>query len=147
MAILRYALIITLVLALAALGGLFYLGQMSKAGTPLGLSDGQLAPCPESPNCASSEAGTESEKLVNMLPDTSWSLLPVVIVKQGGEIVTEDEDYIAATYTSGFFGFVDDIEFRKSEDGVHVRSASRVGYSDAGANKARIEKLRETIGE
>ena len=42
-------------------------------------------------------------------------------------------------------GFVDDIELYKSEDLLHFRSASRVGYSDLGANKKRILKLKDIL--
>jgi uncharacterized protein (DUF1499 family) len=44
-------------------------------------------------------------------------------------------------------GYVDDVEFRKAADGVHVRSASRVGYGDMGANKKRVEALRAALAE
>jgi uncharacterized protein (DUF1499 family) len=62
----------------------------------------------------------------------------------GGKIQEEHEGYLWATFTSKVFRFVDDVEFRMvSADGiVHVRSGSRVGYSDLGVNRRRVEKLR-----
>ena len=60
---------------------------------------------------------------------------------------TSAENYLAAEYYSKLFGFVDDVEFRKASDAVHVRSASRVGHSDMGANKKRISELREASQE
>lgn len=62
-----------------------------------------------------------------------------------GNIETESDSYIAVTFTSSFFGFVDDLEIRidQSHDAIHVRSASRVGYSDRGVNKKRVELLKE----
>ena len=44
-----------------------------------------------------------------------------------------------AEFTSVIFRFVDDVEFLLDADSlsIHVRSASRVGYSDLGANRAR----------
>ncbi|PZO25782.1 MAG: DUF1499 domain-containing protein, partial [Betaproteobacteria bacterium] len=42
------------------------------------------------------------------------------------------------------FGFVDDVEFRIDQGSglLHVRSASRVGYSDLDANRKRVEQIR-----
>lgn len=59
-------------------------------------------------------------------------------------IITADERYLHAEFTSLLFRFVDDVEFLIDEDRreVHFRSASRVGYSDLGANRARMEQLR-----
>ena len=66
---------------------------------------------------------------------------------EGGVVVEQGEDYLAAEFTSAVFGFVDDVEFRRGEYAVHVRSASRVGYSDAGANAARVAALRGALNE
>ena len=55
-----------------------------------------------------------------------------------------EERYIHTEFTSAFFRFVDDVEFLL-DDGtrtIHVRSASRVGYSDFGVNRRRVEELR-----
>ena len=52
---------------------------------------------------------------------------------------------MAAEFTSSTFKFVDDLEFRLAEEGVHVRSASRVGYSDRGVNLVRVETLRQGL--
>lgn len=136
------------VLALALIGFVvfFILGKTSQSGTSLGLIDGQLAPCPSTPNCVSSEDGTDAERSVAMLPAETWDDLPAQIEKMGGTVTKQDDEYIASEFQSSVFGFVDDVEFRKSEDGVHVRSASRAGYSDAGVNAARVEELRAGLG-
>jgi len=64
----------------------------------------------------------------------------------GGTITSESDDYISATFTSSLFKFVDDVELRPGDDGVvHIRSASRVGYSDRGANKKRIAAIRSKM--
>ena len=62
-------------------------------------------------------------------------------------IVTDTNDYLHAECKSRFFGFVDDLELQlRPEDGIiAVRSASRVGYSDLGANRKRVEDLRESL--
>jgi len=146
MAVLKYAFYGAIALSLLVFGGLFYLGQSSQSGTAPGMADGRLVPCAAAPNCVSSEAGTEADKLVEALPLASWDTLPVVIADMGGVIVVEDEDYIAAEFGVAIFGFIDDVEFRRTDEVVHVRSGSRVGYSDMGVNSARAEELRAKLG-
>lgn len=132
-------------LAGAGVAGFFALGQYSQTGSAKGLVDGRLAPCPDSPNCVSSEAGTDPQKAVEPLPAEVWEDIPGAIAAEGGKVVRQDEDYLAAEFTSAVFGFVDDVEFRKSEEAVHIRSASRVGESDAGVNAARVKRLRAEL--
>ena len=62
----------------------------------------------------------------------------------GMKVVRHTEDYLYARHTSHWFRFVDDVEFllERDLDVVHVRSASRVGYSDLGANRKRVERIR-----
>lgn len=142
----KIVLIGIVVLVALAVGGLYYLGQKSQTGTAAGLVNGQLTPCPSSPNCVSSEATTPGEKKVDPLPTGTWARLPAVIGEMGGVVTKQDDRYIAAEFTSSTFKFVDDVEFRLAEDAVHVRSASRVGYSDGGANAARVDTLRQRLG-
>ncbi|MEL7490930.1 MAG: DUF1499 domain-containing protein [Pseudomonadota bacterium] len=139
--------ILLVVVAAIALivGGFFYLGQKSKAGDARGVVGGALAPCPDKPNCVRSESGTGDHHAIAPLPLAAWDRLPAAVSSLGGEIVAETDDYIAATFTSSVFGFVDDVEFRKGAEVAHVRSASRVGRSDLGANRKRIEALRAAL--
>lgn len=132
-------------LAGAGVAGFFALGQYSQTGSATGLVDGRLAPCPNSPNCVSSETGTDPQKAVEPLPVEVWDDIPAAVATAGGEVTRQDEEYLAAEFTSAVFGFVDDVEFRKAEDAVHIRSASRVGESDAGVNAARVSDLREGL--
>jgi len=128
-----------------AIAGLAALGQYSKRGSAPGKVEGALAPCPVSPNCVSSEAGTVPAKRVRPLEAEAWDVLPGAITEMGGTIVRREADYIAAELTSAVFGFVDDLELRRGDDAVHVRSASRVGHSDQGVNARRVAELRRTI--
>lgn len=136
---------VAIALLVVGVGGFAYLGQKSKSGSAPGLVDGTLAPCPDSPNCVSSETGTVGDKKVADLPLEAWDALPATVEAMGGRITTQGDDYIAAEFSSATFGFVDDLELRKSDDAVHVRSASRVGYSDAGANAKRVAELRSRL--
>ena len=137
---------LVLIAAIGAAGGLFVLAQQSKNGAAPGLANGALSPCPSSPNCVSSEAGTPESHAVPALPLSAWAALPGVIEAEGGDIVATGDAYIVATFRTSLFGFVDDVEFRLAEDAVHVRSASRVGHSDMGANAKRVEALRAALG-
>jgi uncharacterized protein (DUF1499 family) len=136
------------VLGLIAVGvvAFFVLGIMSQGGSAPGLADGRLAACPDSPNCVSSESGERADAATQPLSPGDWAKIPDAVASTGGTVTSEGEDYISAEYKSAVFGFVDDVEFRKADDAVHVRSASRVGYSDAGANAARVAELRSAFG-
>ena len=146
----------TKLVALLALVGIAFplyllvLGYLSQSGTPPGLLDGRLSPCPDKPNCVCSEFRRQSSHFVDALPMTGASTsetlanLQAVVSGLGGEIGLVTDDYLAATFTSRLFRFVDDVEFRIDVQAgvVHVRSASRVGRSDLGANLERVERIR-----
>lgn len=117
------------------------LGIKSQKGVAPGLVNGVLAECPTAPNCASSEADAQPEKQVAPLKAT-LAQAKAAIEKTGGIITSESDSYISATYMSGIFKFVDDVELRAAGDVVHIRSASRVGYSDRGVNAKRVEAIR-----
>ncbi|MEM9014385.1 MAG: DUF1499 domain-containing protein [Pseudomonadota bacterium] len=138
-------LLIVLVLIALGVAGFFYLGVKSKNGSALGLSNGVLSPCPGTPNCVCSEAGEQEAFAIAPLPSSVWTKLPGFIEQSGGRITTQTDEYIAAEFVSSIFQFVDDVEFRKGDDAVHVRSASRVGRSDLGANAKRIESFRAAL--
>ena len=72
------------------------------------------------------------------------SMLKAVVVEMGGSIEAESDSYLAATFTSPIFRFVDDLEIRIDTDQkmVHLRSASRVGHGDRGVNRKRIKRLK-----
>ena len=59
-------------------------------------------------------------------------------------VVTKTENYIHAEARSALFRFVDDVEFLFDDatNTIHVRSASRLGYSDLGVNRKRVETIR-----
>jgi uncharacterized protein (DUF1499 family) len=117
------------------------------------LVDGKLRACPNSPNCVSSEGDGTSLRIEPLRfqssPEKAWGDLKETIREMGGKIEEEHDGYLWATFTSRVFRFVDDVEFRMvSIDGIiHVRSGSRVGYSDLGVNRRRIEKLRTLFNQ
>jgi len=136
-----------LVLLLVGVPVLFaILGVVSRQGEPPGLADGRLAPCPDRPNCVSSEETPGSRAHVAPLVwrEGAMTVLEAEIRDMGGRIHARENDYLAAEFSSRLFGFVDDLEVRADEPRgvIHLRSASRVGYSDGGVNRARVTALR-----
>jgi len=127
------------------------LGFMSRQAPELGLVDGRLSPCPESPNCVSSE-GVKDDTMHYVEPisfqstrsNVAWHTLSQAIEQQGGEIVEASDHYLHAIFTSRIFRYIDDVEARLDADMglIHLRSASRVGHSDLGANRQRIKAIR-----
>lgn len=128
--------------------GLAWLGYQSRHMEPkLGTEKGRLAPCPETPNCVVSESGTDSAHAVEPLPGTNWQHLRTAVTQAGGVIVQDNGHYLHAVFTSSLFRFVDDVEARLDEAAgvIHIRSASRVGHSDFGANRRRVAKIRSLM--
>lgn len=119
------------------------------AGEPpqnIGVQNGRLTPCPDSPNCVSSFATDEThaiEPLAASLADVERVLLGF----DDTNIVSSEGDYLYAEFTTRIMGYVDDVEFLYDRNNgvTHVRSASRLGYSDLGANRNRIERIRSEL--
>jgi len=133
----------------------FILGIISKSGKAPGLVEGTLSKCPNKPNCVCSEQKDDVHHYIDpiIIPqNTEFDTLPIlknIIRYMGGAITAKSENYIASTFSSSIFGFVDDFEIRIDpiEKVIHIRSASRVGYGDAGVNKKRTELLKKLYKE
>lgn len=115
----------------------------------LGVRDGKLKPVPDSPNAVSSQATTayhaiEPYAYSGTRERALDALAEVVGAMPRTTIVTRREDYLHAEFASALLGFVDDVEFYLPPDRkiVHVRSASRLGHSDLGVNRTRVEEIR-----
>ena len=114
-------------------------------------SQQRLQPCPSSPNCVCSDA-TDSHGIEPLAiagdPQLMWRRLQDYLAQQRGFTIKQVDDlYLRAEAKTPLLRFVDDVEFElRTGDGViAVRSASRVGYSDLGANRRRIEKIRKAL--
>jgi len=115
----------------------------------LGVKDGRLAPCPASPNCVSSQSADKEHAVAPLyytasVPQTMANLKKVILGMKRARIVDEHDSYIHAEFTSALWRFVDDVEFYFDDTAklIHVRSASRLGKSDFGVNRKRMEELR-----
>ena len=125
--------------------------QSYKRPISLGLQQDMLHICPDSPNCVCSEAHSQANDQHMISPikadaDT-WDKLKRIIVEQGGVIEQDETYYLHATFTSSLFRYVDDVELRfdMNEGLIHLRSASRVGYSGFSVNHKRIERIKGAL--
>ena len=143
--------IVLSILIVAFIVLLFNFRSISKAGGASGLVEGMLSKCPNKPNCVCSEHKDDANHYIDpiIIPQNitfdTFSLLKNVIQDMGGNVQVESDNYLAATFTSAIFRFVDDLEIRidSTQKVIHIRSASRVGYSDMGVNKKRTKLLKK----
>ena len=120
--------------------------------TNLGLTEGKLAACPSSPNCVSSQS-QDAEHQIEALQyegtpaDAIAQLKTTIEALPRTTIIQTTDNYLYAEFTSALMGFVDDVEFYINPDQpvIEVRSASRLGESDLGVNRQRIEAIRSAI--
>jgi uncharacterized protein (DUF1499 family) len=112
----------------------------------------RLAPCPSSPNCVSSQA-TDARHRVEPITYTGNAaeamrrLRGVIEGMPRTRIVNASDSALRAEFTSRLFRFVDDVDCIADPAAgvIQIRSASRVGYSDLGANRSRVEAIRATF--
>jgi uncharacterized protein (DUF1499 family) len=133
--------VVTSCMVIAGCGG--------KSVAPPGLTNGQLAACPGKPNCVISQGGDEGHRVdpiryAGSRAEAVDRLKAILMARPRTRIVKATSDYLHAESTSALMRFVDDVEFFLPEKGgvIHVRSASRVGYSDFGVNRKRVEAIR-----
>lgn len=153
--------VVALTLLIAGAGQLGLL-----AGTPptdLGVHDGRLKAPASTPNSVSSQATLwpdhpqrEHARIAPLPlrgsgadagPATITRLRQIVEATPGTRVITARPDYLYATFTSPLMKFTDDVEFwfDPAAGVVQVRSASRLGEGDLGANRARVERLRALL--
>ena len=118
-----------------------------------------LAPCPQTPNCVCSDESPSSRQYIAPFvsqmsegtPDSvdARGLLAAIATymesRSEFRIVMQNDDSLQIEARSRLLGFVDDIEMRVRGNRVVVRSASRVGYSDLGKNRRRLESIRQAM--
>lgn len=133
--------------------GILWKGLQLMSPTPtLGPTAGRLLPCPDSPNCVCSHE-TDGIHAIPPLdcpgPATATQelerLQQVVSRLPRLALVEARPGYLRFQATTAFWRFRDDLEFLADDARrvIHVRSASRLGYSDVGTNRRRVERIRE----
>lgn len=121
----------------------------------LGIQDGKLAVCPNSPNCVSSQTAMGDAE--HQIAPIAYKSAPTEVIAkiksvlesmERTQVITETGDYLYAEFTSALMGFVDDVEFYvdpATPGELQVRSASRLGQSDLGVNRKRVEEIRAKL--
>jgi len=148
---LNKVLLIILILFAILMIVFFTRGKASQKGQALGLTAGKLAACSKKPNCVCSEYPDDEKHFIDPIDVSQVNMglhfkkVASAIQATGGVIIKQSDEYLAATYTSTVFKFVDDVEIRldKNSGLIHLRSASREGYSDLGANAKRIAAIKK----
>jgi uncharacterized protein (DUF1499 family) len=138
-----------IIISIVILIGVF--AHNSKSGKAAGLVDGRLVKCHTKPNCVCSEQKDDTDHyiepiiILQITTDETSIILKETIQELGGTMQTETGTYIAATFSSAVFGFIDDLEIRidSAQNVIHIRSASRIGHSDFGVNRKRTELVKD----
>lgn len=112
----------------------------------------KFLPCPDSPNCVSSLSDNKKQFIEpfdnkGRREEARQKLINILKSKKRVRLVKVETDFIHAEFRSFIFRFVDDVAFYfpSEETIIHVRSASRTGYYDFGANRRRVERLRSAF--
>ena len=111
-------------------------------------SIGQFAECPDKPNCVSTKSSTTLHKISPLtynssLQEAKNKLIEIVKTMPRSKIINNNKSFLHVEFTSQIFRFVDDLEFYFNEVGIiHFRGASRIGHSDMGVNRDRVEEIR-----
>ncbi len=145
----RRMLVVLIIIGLIPVVFLASKSVMSSRPDDLGAKEGQLAGCSDAPNCVSTEATDDDHSIAPLtfdgMADEAMNRLRDVIEDLPRTVViSADESYLHAEFTTLIFRYTDDVEFQVNADEktIQMRSASRTGYSDLGANRTRVEAIR-----
>lgn len=116
--------------------------------------DMQFLTLPESPNCVMSTLPEDDEKYVEPLSfsegkvEKSIEFIKDLMVEEfGAKVLYQNEKYLHVTVQTKLMRYIDDVEFIWDEESrvLQVRSCSRLGYSDLGVNRERVERMRKFV--
>ncbi len=145
----KVPLAIVFLLVVAVVVRFALLASTSTTPENLGIGEQGLAPCPESPNCVTSGAEDAEHRVEPLLlvDDPAQAierLRSIIEALPGSRVMEATPTYLRAEMGSRFFRFVDDLELLIDPETlrIEVRSASRVGHSDLGVNRKRVEAIR-----
>ncbi|BFM49266.1 DUF1499 domain-containing protein [Marinomonas sp. THO17] len=143
-----------LVLIVVLLAGFFgYVKLNSQMPEGLGVTNGQLKVCPESPNCVSTQADpADQEHYVEPFVYSGSRKdiqlrVEALMLEQGAKMVKNTFGYVHFEVKSDIVGYIDDVEFYfpEGDSVVHIRSASRLGYSDFAINRDRVRQIKNLL--
>lgn len=141
----------SILLPVFLISGLLVMSLFSKRPDTLGLTEGKLRGCPSSPNCVCSwNDASDSEHYIEPLTIPAGvdqpmeTLIGAIESFPRTKIITREDNYLHAEFTTRLLRFVDDVEFQivPEEQLIHIRSASRIGYYDLGTNRKRVAQIR-----
>ena len=159
MVVVKWVLIVLLVLVALTIAA----GQagLLRGKTPknLGVNGGKLKGLSSTPNSVNSQAHLYPDhpqrKYAEVAPlalrgdgpATIERLKLLVEAMRGAKLVKSEPDYLYAQYTTTLMKYVDDVEFwfDPATNVIQVRSASRLGASDLGLNRKRVEAIRAAL--
>jgi len=136
-------------LGVSVIGCMMIFSCAGQRPSNIGIHNGRLGVCPSKPNCVSSQAADEDHAVAPLRYQGGKKaafkrLKKIVESLERSTIVAESDNYLHIEFKSAIMGFVDDVEFYfPKEKVIHVRSASRLGYSDLGVNRKRVEQIRK----
>ena len=143
--------VLYIVAAVAGVGfvGLLIWARNAPPPSTLGVHDGSLSECPGSPNCVSSQTESSQHQIepITFAGDATTAMERIRATIDGmsrTKIVTHTDKYLHAEFRTSLIGYIDDLECLLDSDAgtIHIRSASRLGHSDLGANRKRVEAIR-----
>lgn len=133
--------------------GLIWGWAIIRPSVAEGVEGEKLAHCPSSPNCVCTEYPEEQGYLPPLPtlghPRPLEVAREVILQLPRFQLKELDAHYLHAEARTKWLRFVDDVEIRWDEENglLHFRSASRIGYSDLGTNRRRVQALMKTIAE
>ena len=141
-------------LLLIALVGCASESQTSSPVLTFDAASQKFAPCPDSPNCVSThdsdaEHAIEPYTYSGSATDAKAKLVEVLSAMQRSSFQKSEDNYIHVEFRSRIFRFVDDVEIFIDDAAkqIHFRAAARLGYSDMGVNRKRMEEIRQKFAE
>ena len=144
-----YGIGIILTLLLIVFLVIFYrIARQSDDIVNAGLVNELLQACPDRPSCVSSLATSDEHSISAFIVpqgmnDPVSAMADIIVDLPRTEILQHDVSYLHATFKSAVFGFVDDLEIVQDGELLQVRSVSRVGFSDMGVNRSRVNALQQ----
>ncbi len=139
------------VVAVICVAMLFLIWKNLTVPKTVGIVEGELYPCPKSPNCVESCRPSDETHSIEPLPILSEDPLSQIerIIKENYDaaVIQKTQTYMHVVVTTPLCRYRDDLEFLVDQDKkvVCVRSASRVGYGDGNTNRKRIEVIRKNL--
>jgi len=114
----------------------------------LGIYNGKLLPLPNTPNCVATQSGNPTQRMepISYVTDRKTAhqkLLQIINQMPRTTLVQNEPEYIHIVFRSAFFGFPDDVEFQFIDNKIHFRAAARLGRSDLGVNRKRMENIKQ----